>query len=337
MKLGPRRDPVGDLIEAKRGSDLKVGLYESLPEWFNPAPKPADIYDDRTRLLFGSFPRPQNPYLEGKPDIPYAGQGPVDDYATDIVIPQVEELIERYRPSILRCDIGGDPNYFQTERWLAKFYRGGAVHHPEGVAANNRCGAFGDFETPEYAPIPAPGGRYFESTHGIGSSFGHNRNEPPGDYLSNAEVIHTLIHRVAGGGNLLLDIGPEPDGTIQQVMRDRLLAIGRWLEINGEAICGSRRWSHPGAGTIRYTVGKDGSLYVIAKAWPGEQLVVEAPIVPTPDAEVHLPGADGTPLGREQNGEQLVVGLPWGADAAAATGSEHAFVFRITGVAGADD
>jgi alpha-L-fucosidase len=337
VKLGPGRDLVGDLIEANRGSDLRVGLYYSLPEWFNPAPKPADIYDDQTRLLFGSFPHPQNPYLEGKPEIPYTGQGPVDDYATGIVIPQIEELIERYRPSILWCDIGGNPDYFQTERWLTKFYSEGARHHPEGVTANNRCGAFGDFATPEYAPIPAPGGRYFEATRGIGNSFGYNRNEQLEDYLSDAEVIHTLIDTVAGGGNLLLDIGPEADGTIPQVMRDRLLAIGRWLEINGEAIYGSRRWSHPGAGTIRYTVGKNGSLYVIAREWPGEELVVEAPIVLTPDAEIKLLGADGTPLAWEQNGARLVVPLPWGAAAAAATRSEHAFVFRISGVADVDD
>lgn len=332
VQLGPHRDLVGDLIDANRRSHLKVGLYYSLPEWFNPAPKPDNIYSGGARL-FATYSHPQDPYAEGNPEIPYAGYRPVDDYATGIIVPQIEELIDRYEPSILWCDIGGDPNYFQTEAWLTRFYSEGARAHPEGVVANNRCGAFGDFDTPEYAPLPQPGGRYFEATRGLGKSFGYNQNEKLSDYLTDAQAIHTLIDTVAGGGNLLLDIGPMADGTIPQVMRERLLAIGAWLEINGEAIYGTRAWSHRGSGSSRYTIGKNGSLYVIAEEWPGTELVVDAPIELSPETEITLLGTDGTPLAYTQHGQHLTITLPANGDPAA-TRSRHAYVFRITAARG---
>jgi alpha-L-fucosidase len=332
LQLGPHRDLVGDLIEANRGSGLKVGLYYSLPEWFTPAPRPAGIYPGVARL-FETYHHPQDPYADGHPELPYTGYKAIDDYATGQVIPQIEELIDRYHPSILWCDIGGDPSYFQTERWLTRFFTDGAQHYPEGVTANDRCGAFGDFRTPEYAPIPAAGGRYFEATRGLGKSFGYNRNEQISDYLTDTQAIHTLIDTVAGGGNLLLDIGPMADGTIPQVMRDRLQAIGRWLAINGEAIYGTAPWRQRGSGTIRYTVGKDGTLYVIDEEWPGESLVLDAPIVLSPDSRITLLGAGGASLAYSQDGQRLVITLPEGGDPAA-TRSTDAFVLRITAVDG---
>lgn len=328
MKLGPHRDLVGDLIAANRGSGLKAGLYYSLPEWFTPAPKQA-MYQGVSRVAFETYRHPQDPYSEGR-ELPYTGYKPIDDYATGQVIPQIEELIDRYHPSILWCDIGGDPQYYQTERWLTRFFTDGARQHPEGVTANDRCGEFGDFGTPEYAAIPEPGGRYFEATRGLGYSFGYNQNEKIGDYLTDAEAIHTLIDTVAGGGNLLLDIGPKADGTVPEVMRDRLLAIGRWLEINGQAIYATAPWTHRGNGSVRYTVGKDGSLYVIDKQWPGKELVLDAPIPLSPDSEITLLGSDGAPLAYRV-GDKVVVTMPQGGDPSQATRSIHAFVFRITG------
>lgn len=330
VKLGPHRDIVGDLVKANVGSGLKAGLYYSLPEWFSPAPRPSNIYPGTSRL-FETYHYPQDPYAEGHPQVPYTGYRPIDDYSTGQVIPQIEELIDRYHPSILWCDIGGDPSYFQSERWLTHFFTDGARHHPDGVTANNRCGAFGDFDTPEYAPLPAPGGRYFEATRGLGESFGYNQNEKISDYLTDAEAIHTLVDTVAGGGNLLLDIGPMADGTIPPVMRDRLLAIGQWLEINGEAIYATRPWSHPGSGSRRYTRDRHANLYVIAEEWPGDELVVDGPVPVSASTVVSLLGSDGTTLPFRSEADRLVISLPPGSDPSM-TRSKHAFVFRVTNV-----
>ena len=59
------------------------------------------------------------------------------------------------------------------------------------------------------------------------------------DYSTSSGLIRLLVDIVSRGGNLLLNIGPKADGTIPDIMLDRLLEIGRWLETNGEAIYGT--------------------------------------------------------------------------------------------------
>ena len=78
--------------------------------------------------------------------------------------------------------------------------------------------------------------RPFEECRGIGHSFAFNRAENYDIYASRTRCVRELIDLVSKGGNLLLDIGPTADGRIPVIMQDRLFAIGRWLEINGEAI-----------------------------------------------------------------------------------------------------
>lgn len=74
----------------------------------------------------------------------------------------------------------------------------------------------------------------------MGYSYGYNRAENIDDYKSGRELIMVLCDLVSRGGNFLLDIGPTGDGRIPVVMQDRLLQIGDWLKVNGEAIYGTR-------------------------------------------------------------------------------------------------
>ena len=84
-------------------------------------------------------------------------------------------------------------------------------------------------------------GRKWEECRGIGATFGYNRNETTGGLPDlGYDLIRLLVNLVAKGGNLLLDIGPTADGRIPVIMQQRLIEMGDWLKVNGEAIYGTR-------------------------------------------------------------------------------------------------
>jgi alpha-L-fucosidase len=329
--MGPHRDLVGDLMAAAhRAHDaVRPGLYFSIPEWFNPAPKEGNLYSDgnrwdsSTRLAFSyAFENPlprRNPYTQEP--IPYTGYIPVSDYATGVVKPQVEELIHQFRPDILWCDIGGRESYYHSNAWIDDYYK--AV--PDGVV-NDRCGdlsTHADYTTVE---LPTDTGKPpFEVVQGLagrGSSFGYNAAEPESGYQTLPALLDTLADTVARGGNLMLDIGPRADGSIPQVMVDRLRGIGGWLKVNGEAIYDSHAWSQPEAGDVRFTVGRAGFLYAIALGTVGRQLTIDAPAPVGTDTRIALLGRDERPLAFHRDGAKLVVDLPDGL-------AGHAPVLRI--------
>ncbi|MDD4529731.1 MAG: PA14 domain-containing protein, partial [Bacteroidales bacterium] len=82
--------------------------------------------------------------------------------------------------------------------------------------------------------------RPWAECRGIGRSFGLNRNESIESYKSSEEIIRHFVKLVAGGGGLTLNVGPSADGKIPLLQQERLLDLGNWLSINGEAIYGSK-------------------------------------------------------------------------------------------------
>ena len=213
VDVGPNRDLVGDLTQAVRNQGLKMGLYYSLPEWNNP--------------LFRWYTDPNDK---------------VKKYVDEYMLPQFTDLIHRYKPSVLFTD---GEWFHSADDWHARELIADLYNTVgEDAIVNNRWGSGSDigFLTPEYSAGIKEINRPWAECRGLGRSFGLNRNEDLESYLSASELIHFFVKAVSNGGGMLLNVGPKADGQIPLLQQERLLQLGKWLEVNAEAIYGSKGW-----------------------------------------------------------------------------------------------
>jgi alpha-L-fucosidase len=286
-----RRDLVGDLTEEVRAKRMRMGFYYS-----------------------GGYDWPYNHAVLSKPaDAVLAA--PQGLRYVEYVTAHWRELIDRYHPSVLWNDISWptDPQLPQlfayyynvvdegviNDRWkepgLARneltdvIVRGaGAVVQalwrfiPESrkhltFAAPKHC----DFRTPEYDVLRTVPERKWELARGVGHSFGANRHESPEDLISETDLIRMFCDIVSKNGNLLIGVGPRPDGTIPDVQQAPLRGLGTWLAVSGEAIYGSRPWAITESVTVdgtplRFTESGE-RVYVLVLGMPRHrQITVQA-------------------------------------------------------------
>jgi alpha-L-fucosidase len=277
VETGPRRDLLGDLTNAVRAKGLRMGIYYSLYEWYNPL------------------------WLSDKPR-----------YVAEHMHPQFKDVVTRYKPSIIFSDGEWDLTSaeWRSPELLAWLYNESPVK--DEVVVDDRWGKdtrhkHGGYYTTEYTAGMADTSHPWEESRGMGYSYGYNRAERVQHYRSGRELVLMLVDLVSRGGNLLLDIGPTADGRIPVIMEERLLQIGSWLEVNGEAIYGTRAWTQtrqwsPGeqpkveynkefmtpydvakmaeapsggkAAIDAFFTAKPGVLFAILPRWPGRQFAV---------------------------------------------------------------
>ncbi len=212
VETGPKRDLLGDLTDAVRRKGLRMGIYYSLYEWYNPL------------------------YLSDKPR-----------YVKEHMFPQFKDVVTRYKPSIIFSDGEWEMNSadWGSPELLAWLYNESPCK--DEVVIDDRWGKdtrhkHGGYWTTEYTPGMSGMEHPWEESRGMGFSYGYNRAERLEHYHSGRELTLMLVDLVSRGGNLLLDIGPAADGTIPVVMEERLIQIGDWLKVNGEAIYGTKPW-----------------------------------------------------------------------------------------------
>src|ERR1700719_1582265 len=150
----------------------------------------------------------------------------------------MRELIARYHPALLWNDIDY-PKSGHPLQIMAEYYN--AV--PDGVIDDRFGVKHSDFKSPEYQTLDKISPIKWEECRGLGRSFGYNRAEGENETIAPGELIALLVDIVSKNGNLLLDVGPEADGTIPPVQMERLEALGAWLKQNGEAIYDTVPWT----------------------------------------------------------------------------------------------
>ena len=277
------RDVVGEFTTAVRNQGLYMGVYYSGGYDWTFVPGPIKNAADHQTV---------------KPKSEAYGK-----YADA----QVRELIQQYKPSLLWNDIDY-PKSGHALQLMAEYYA--AV--PDGVI-NDRFGEkHSDFTTPEYKTLSTINSKKWEECRGLGRSFGYNRAEGEAETIPSAELIHLLVDVVSKNGNLLLDIGPEDDGTIPSVQLERLKILGKWMAQNGDAIYGTRPWSRAGGETaeaipVRFT-SKGSTVYAILLGSPKSKSITIKSVHPAQNSKMYLLGY-APPLTWTQEGEDIKIDL----------------------------
>jgi alpha-L-fucosidase len=305
MDIGPHQDLVGELSGAVRAQGLRMGVYYSLYEWYNPI------------------------YLHD-----------VSRYVDQVMLPQMKDVVNRYHPAVLWTDGEWEhpSSSWKSAQFLAWLFNDSPVK--DYIAINDRWGnetrgKDGGFYTSEYGK----GGANFqkvnygavhkwEEDQGIGASYGYNRNEDAQDYKTPYQLIALLARTVSHGGNLLLDVGPTADGRIPDIMQERLLQMGQWLKTNGEAIYATRPWRAASEGDNVWYTSQGDTLYAICLKWPGPVLNLAEP-KRAGEVSATLLGWNGLLKTHFARG-QLQIETPRIDPGSLA--APYAFVFKLTGV-----
>ena len=236
------------------------------------------------------------------------------------------ETLAAMGTEIMWCDIGG-PNL--TAEFASSWYNAAAKNNSQ-VVMDNRCGLPGDFDTPEYARYSSVQVRKWESNLGMDPfSYGYNRATPASQYLNATGIVTSLIDIISKNGNLLLDVGPQANGTIVEIEQANLRAAGVWIKSHAEAIYNTTYWFiTPEEGdNIRFTQTMD-SFYIHSLVKPNGSIVLSSPVP-------YLGGDQVTVVGGKKSGSVVPTkllsngGLHLTITKDVADAEEYAWVFKI--------
>lgn len=321
-KRAAGRDVVGEVSAACVDGGIGFGAYFSAPDFHD------DGYRDRTRPLPGNFlGEPHRPEWDGFLDrmetqvrelctsygdlfswwwdIGFGPQWPLDRFHGLVRELQPGALVndrlgglEASVPAALRAD-------FQTpEQTVPRAIPRRSTHVPmdptmlfaliqrddwEEAADQVAPLLRAHFEAPADPTVPDPEDFLpWESCLTFGGQWAWSPDLT--DLKTGPEVVRDLIEVSSRGGNLLMNVGPRPDGTIQPEFAAALRHVGRWLEANGDGIYGTTYGPVQGRGDLRTTAGRDGTVYVHLLEQPTGAVAV--PVAATSATVV----ADGSPL-----------------------------------------
>ncbi len=272
-KKGPGRDLVAEYVEAARAEGLRVGFYYSLMDWHHPDGARCKT-DEAARQRFVE-------YTHGL----------------------VRELCTQYgKLDIMWYDVNWP---LSAEEWESANMNAMVRALQPDIIINNRSGLPEDFGTPEQHITPEQGGRDWEACMTFNNSWGYTPIDT--QYKSSWEVVSMLRQVAAGGGNLLLNIGPAPDGSVPEPCERALAETGAWLQRWGPSVYEANEpmqqdWMVTGAFTRKGNIA-----YFHCNRWPGNELAIGG--LRTPVRSVRI--MNGPPADFTQTPDRLVItGLP---------------------------
>ena len=219
------RDLLQPYADALRAEGLKVGFYFSHLDWSHP--------DYPTVRPKGLAPGERGNVFA----YPAAGEEDPAAWERFLVFHrgQIKEISDRYRPDLFWFD--GDWER-DEEQWDMAGLRKDLLSWQPDTILNGRMKEYGDYDTPEQGlPIIPPAGPW-EFCMTINDSWGYQVQDH--NHKPTRQIIRTFAEIVGGGGNLLLDVGPYADGSLQPEQVERLEGLGRWTRKHEEAIYGTR-------------------------------------------------------------------------------------------------
>lgn len=330
--MGPKKDLVRPITEACRQNNLKFGFYFSIEEWEYPIKK--ENGDLKVRLW--EYPNKEKkfvPYDEERFGGKMTGKKPVEDFYDDYIIPQAKEFIDLYDPDILWFDGEWDTPLEETQTPEITSYFYNQAHGRKKVVVNDRLGRdtrfkTGDFFTSEYHSLDTEQPKLvhkWEECRGISQSFGYNWQDTEENVISTREFIDMFVRIVSENGNLMLIVNLDGKGALPNIQKKRMKEIGKWLDVNGEAIYFTRPWlvSHEGE-DLRFTQSKNGEyVYAICSDYSAGEISIKS-VYLDEQAEVTLLGT-GKSLQWSKERGKIVVKIPQSLEKP----SKHAYVLKL--------
>ncbi len=316
-----KKDILQALADECKAQGITLCFYHSIMDWHHPDAQAPHYPEYNTS-------KKENPNF--------------NRYVEEYMKPQLKELIEKYDPGVLWFDGEWIPEWTEPQgKELYNFVR----NLKPNIIINNRVGkarkglqgmneyedAAGDFGTPEQEILSGKSdGLPWESCMTMNDTWGYRKDDS--NWKSAEMLVHNLADIAAKGGNYLLNIGPKADGEIPKESVERLAEMGKWLQVNGEAIYATKSLSNFKEGeTIRYTQSPDEQyIYAISLKWVGNQLNLQN-IVPKEGSEIKMLGV-ATPLKwTYEAAKGLTIEIPKELQAEAKRPCKYAYTFKIEG------
>jgi len=228
-----KRDIISELYEACKKQNLEFGLYYSHNiDWMDGTD--SQVKENLNNPSLKEWQKTFGANIwDPSPDS-------FEEYLQKKAYPQVKELMEKYPGmKMLWYDM---PVRMSPEQSFS-FYKLVYDMQPQIIITERVGNNFGDYLIPGDNTIPQNADALFRPWETVGTtnnSWGYKSYD--NDYKTPKEILYWLVEIVSKGGNYMLNIGPDGNGAVPVESANNLLAIGKWLKINSEAIYGTKKW-----------------------------------------------------------------------------------------------